>query len=124
LIFFKKNIIYLYIDSFKSLSIRLNNFPNSDVSISVSSEKSGSQSVPGQRSTNRLFQVLGFLVSRLLDLRVGDDVGEEGVDGVEGKRNKVPDFDSGFGGGSDPLEFGVEGNLVDLGLGIKFSGGG
>lgn len=59
-----------------------------------------------------------------MDLGVGDNVGIKSVDGVNGEGDKVPDFNSGFGGSSDPLEFGVEGDLVDLGLGVEFSGWG
>ncbi len=43
---------------------------------------------------------------------------------VRVKRDKVPDFDSGLGGSGNPLEFRVEGDLVDLCLGIEFSGWG
>lgn len=46
------------------------------------------------------------------------------MDRVRGEGNKVPDFDSVFGGSGNPLEFGVEGDLVDLGFGVKFSRGG
>jgi hypothetical protein len=46
------------------------------------------------------------------------------VDRVVVKRDEVPDLDSRFSGSSNPLEFRVEGNLVYLSFGIKFSGWG
>lgn len=43
---------------------------------------------------------------------------------VSVKRDKVPDLDSGFSGSGNPLEFRVEGDLVDLSLGVELSGWG
>jgi hypothetical protein len=60
----------------------------------------------------------------LLNLRVGYNVRQESVNRVRVKRDKVPDFDSGLGGSGNPLEFRVECDLVDLCLGIEFSGWG
>lgn len=44
------------------------------------------------------------------------------MDGFNISGHQVPDFDSVFSSGGDPLEFGVEGDLEDGGSGIEFSG--
>lgn len=46
------------------------------------------------------------------------------MDRVRVKRDKVPDLDSGLSGSGNPLKFGVKCDLVDLCLGIEFSGRG
>ena len=92
--------------------------PNSDGTISESSEKSGSLGVPLERSA--FFDKLLFVLSH------GDVLGSLMLKGLEWLVLlvlEVPDKDSSVGGSSEPLVSWVEFEIIDLRLGVESDSG-
>lgn len=87
----------------------------SDDTVGETSEQLLTQSVPGQGST------LGVLALSTFDL--GDRFSFNGADGSLGLVHEVEDLDTLIGTDGDPLELGVESDLVDGGTSVEFSGG-
>lgn len=85
-----------------------------DEVVRESSEQLGSIGVPGQGEGGGSLSSLGHL------LFLGE--GEVSV-GLVFVGHQIPDLDSVFGGDADPLQFGVEKDLVDFSFGVHFSDG-
>jgi hypothetical protein len=107
------------------INSRMNSFsfvedmPDSDESVVESSEEFLSEGVPDEGSASSSLGFSGLGGSAFFS----DGVNGKVQDGFFGVRSEVPSFNSAIGGGGDPLQFGVELDLVDHRSGFNGSDG-